>query len=183
MYSQASQQRDELRDNQQQIIDEKVKSALEIAKMQNLDAIRKAEESANLAKNELERLKREQQKAIQDGVTLELNKLETEMNKKRYQIEAYERDLNDLKKVKSELDADVGALAIHKQAIKEVKNHLTFLTTSFADAFDTATIPAEVSGEWDAIFYAISKLKKQMADWRDQCSPIESEALIGELVD
>jgi hypothetical protein len=57
------------------------------------------------------------------------------------------------------------------------------LTVSFSDVFDTTAIPSEVTGEWDAIFYAISKLKKQMAEWRDQYTPLESMALVGELVD
>lgn len=180
------QQNDELRNQLAFKVDEQVQAKLadERAKLilENQQAIAENKRLAENAQHELERLKREQEKAISDGVTLELNKLTTEMNQKRYQIECYERDLNDLKKVKSELDAEVGALAVHKQAIKEIKNHLSFLTTSFADAFDTNVIPAEVAGEWDAIYFAISKLKKQMSEWRDSKSPIESEALIGELV-
>lgn len=180
-------QSDELRNQLAFKVDEQVQAKLadERAKLilENQQAIAENKRLAENAQHELERLKREQEKAISDGVTLELNKLTTEMNQKRYQIECYERDLNDLKKVKSELDAEVGALAVHKQAIKEIKNHLSFLTTSFADAFDTSVIPTEVAGEWDAIYFAISKLKKQMSEWRDSKAPIESEALIGELVD
>jgi DNA repair exonuclease SbcCD ATPase subunit len=174
-------QNDELRNSLAFEVDKKATEKLELERakliQENHDAIAQAERERDNAKAELERIKSGKEKAIKDGVAYEINKLDTELNQKRYQIENYERELDDLKKVKSELDSDVGALAIHKEAIKEIKKDLSSLGISFSDAFDTNVIPSEVSGEWDAIYFALSKLKNQMSDWRDKKSPI-----VGELV-
>jgi hypothetical protein len=150
--------------------------------LENQQAIAENKRLAENAQHELERLKREQEKAIADGVTLELNKLDTEMKQKRYQVECYERDLTDLKKVKSELDAEVGALAVHKETIKNIKEHLSFLTVSFTDAFDTACIPAEVLIEWESIHYALSKVQKQLATFLAE-NRESAKAIEGELVE
>lgn len=174
-------QNDELRNQLAFKVDEQVQARLAEERatliLENQQAIAENKRLAENAQHELERLKREQEKAIADGVTLELNKLDTEIKQKRYQVECYERDLTDLKKVKSELDAEVGALAVHKEAIKNIKEHLSFLTVSFTDAFDTACIPNEVIIEWESIHYALSKLQKQMATFlaenRDAAIAIE----------
>lgn len=180
-----AEQNDELRNQLAFKVDEQVQARLadERAKLilENQQAIAENKRLAENAQHELERLKREQEKAIADGVTLELNKLDTEIKQKRYQVECYERDLTDLKKVKSELDAEVGALAVHKETIKNIKEHLSFLTVSFTDAFDTACIPSEVIIEWESIHYALSKLQKQMATFlaenRDSATAIESSCV------
>lgn len=181
-----TEQNDQLRNDLAFKVDEKVQQRLnvELEKLisDNNKAIEQAQQNAQAAQNELERLKRAQEKAIKDGVSLELNKLETEMNKKRYQIECYERDLNDLKQVKSELDVEVGTIAIYKTAVKEMKNHLSFFTTSFADVFDTNAIPNEFFTELQSISYAVSQINKQMLDFIREKSPLESTALVGELV-
>ena len=170
-------QNNELRNRDQSLIDAKVSEAKAVLILENQQAIAEAKRQAENSQCELERLKREQEKAIEHGVKIELGKLETEINQKRYQIEVNARELEDLKKVRRELDAEVGALAVHKDAIKSIKIELASLTMEFSNAFDTGTIPNEVTGDWSAIYDALSKLLTQMAEWRG------NSALIGELVD
>ena len=170
-------QNNELRSRDQSLIDAKVAEAKAVLILENQQAIAENKRIAENAQSEIERLKREQEKAIEHGVKIELGKLETEMNQKRYQIEVNARELEELKKVRRELDVEVGALAVHKDAIKGIKIDLASLTMQFSDAFDTGTIPNEVTGDWSAIYDALSKLLTQMSEWR-----VDS-ALIGELVD
>lgn len=145
-------QNNELRNRDQALIDAKVGEERAKLILENQQAIAENKRIAENAQSELERLKREQSKVIKDGVKIELGKLETEMNQKRYQIEVNARELEELKKVRRELDAEVGALAIHKDAIKNIKIELASLTMQFSDAFDTGTIPNEVTGDWGAIY-------------------------------
>lgn len=172
-----------LENQQQQIIEAKLNEERAKLVLENQQAIAENKRLADNAIAELERLKREQQKAIKDGVSRELSNLDREIELKQGQVDSYTKRIETLRNTELSLERSVGVLQTHKKCIEKIKDNLSFLTVSFHDAFDTNEIPAEVSGEWDAIFYAISKLKKQMAEWRDQCSPIESEALIGELVD
>ena len=124
-------QNNELRSRDQSLIDAKVAEAKAVLILENQQAIAENKRIAENAQSEIERLKREQEKAIEHGVKIELGKLETEMNQKRYQIEVNARELEELKKVRRELDAEVGALAIHKDAIKNIKIELASLTMQF----------------------------------------------------
>jgi hypothetical protein len=176
-------QNDDLRN----LIDVKVSQGISEARaaliQENHDAIAQVERDRDNAKHELERLKREQEKAIKDGVTRELSQLDRELDLKQSQIDNCTKRIESLRDVELSLEREVGVLQTHKKAIEKIKDNLSFLTVSFSDVFDTTAIPSEVTGEWDAIFYAVSKLKKQMAEWRDQYTPLESTALVGELVD
>ena len=134
----------------------KIEAGEDVTIQENKEAITQAKRERDNAQSELERLKREQEKAIEHGVKIELGKLETEMNQKRYQIEVNARELEELKKVRRELDVEVGALAVHKDAIKNIKIELASLTMQFSDAFDTGTIQNEVTGDWGAIYGALS---------------------------
>jgi hypothetical protein len=176
-------QNDELRNRDQALIDAKVAEAKAQLILENQQAIAENKRIAENAIADLERLKKDRDNQIKMGVSSELQKYESEITQKTRQIEYQKQELEKMMNVKRELDSEVGTLAIHKKAIEKIKDNLSFLTVSFSDVFDTTAIPSEVTGEWDAIFYAISKLKKQMAEWRDQYTPLESMALVGELVD
>ena len=176
-------QNNELRERDQALIDAKVAEAKAQLILENQQAIAEAKRERDNTALELEKLKKEQAKAINDGVTRELNKLDTEINQKRYRIEMYERDLKDLQKVKSELDDEVGAMAIHKAAIKQSKDDLSSLALQISDAFDTNTIPSEVFTDWQAIRAALKKLDAEMDNFFDDLAPLDSVAIVGELVE
>jgi hypothetical protein len=170
-------QNDQLRNDLAFKVDAKVAEAKAQLILENQQAIANEKRKAENLASELERLKREQAKAIQDGVSLEKNKIQTELNQIVYQIEVNKRDFEELQKAKRELDAEVGAIAVHKDAIKHIKNDLTSLACHFSDAFETQTIPPETVSDWTAIYDALNKLVTKMRDWR------ENNTLIGELVD
>jgi uncharacterized protein YoxC len=176
-------QNDDLRN----LIDVKVSQGISEARaaliQENHDAIAQVERDRDNAKHELGRIKRDQEKAIKDGVTRELHSLQSDIDQKRYQLEQHEKDIESLKKTKLELDAEVGLLAIHKESIKNIKENLSFISAHLDESFYTRDIPPEVLNDWQSIHYAVSQIKRQLGNWFDQKSPIESEALMDGLVD
>jgi DNA repair exonuclease SbcCD ATPase subunit len=190
-------QNDELRNRDQAVIDAKVAEAKAQLILENQQAIADAKRERDNAQSKIERLKKERDNAqskierlkkerdvkIKNGIEKGLQDLDVEIRQKQSAIDYQKSEIEKLSQIKREIDVEVGALAIHKKAIERIKDNLSFLGVSFSDAFETNVIPSEVSGEWDAIFYAVSKLKKKMAEWRDSTAPLESAAIIGELVD
>lgn len=185
MYSESSRQRDELRDDLEHKVESKVNERISETRalliLENQQALADAKRIADNAKDELSTLKKDQAKAIKDGVSRELFSMKSEIDQKRYELERYEKDVDALKKTKSELDVEVGALAIHKESIKEIKENLSFIAAHFDEAFYTACIPIEVMSEWESINYAFSKMKKQITGFLTE-NRVEAVAIEGELV-
>lgn len=182
-YQAASRQRDELRDNQQQIIDAKLSEERAKLVLENHQAIAEAKREHDNTKSEIERLKREQTKAISDGIGKKMLELDNEIRSKEQSVLTLENRTNELLETKRSLDKEVGLIQVHKQAFEAASKELHAFTTSFAEAFDTREIPAECFNDWQSLHYGISKLKKQMGQWFDDKAPKDTEALIGELVD
>ena len=149
-------QNDELRNRDQSLIDAKVAEMKAKLILENQQAIAEAKRIAENAQAELEKLKKERDNQIKLGVSSELQKYDSEIAQKTRQIEYQKQDLEKMQKIKHELDVEVGALAVHKKSIEKIKDNLSFLTVSFSDAFDTGTIPNEVTGDWGAIYGALS---------------------------
>ena len=182
-YQAASRQRDKLRDNQAQIIDAKLGEERAKLILENQDAIAQAKREAENAKDEIERLKKDQVKAIKDGVFSEIQKRKTEIDQLEYRAESLHKQMEELQTVRDSLDSQVGVLAIHKESIKNIKENLSFITAHFEEAFYTREIPPEVLNDWQAIHHAVSQIKRQIGLWFDQRDAIESESLINNLVD
>lgn len=147
--------------------------------LENQQAIAEAKREAENAKGEIERLKKDQAQAIKDGVQIELSRIENEIHKKEIALKGLSERVDVLQQTKNSLDEEVGALQTHKNAIEKVKDNLSFLTVNFTNAFDTACIPVDVMPEWESVFYALTKLQKQMAGFlaenRDNVRAIEGE--------
>ena len=182
-YQAASRQRDELRDNQQQIIDAKLSEERAKLVLENHQAIAEAKREHDNTKSEIERLKREQTKAISDGIGKKMLELDNEIRSKEQSVLTLENRTNELLETKRSLDKEVGLIQVHKQAFEAASKELHAFTISFAEAHDTREIPAECFNDWQSLHYGISKLKKQMGQWFDDKAPKDTEALIGELVD
>lgn len=181
MYNEANQQREKLRNDLMTSVEAKVNERISESRavliLENQQALAEAKRIADNAKDEIKQLKKDQSQAIKDGVSRELHSLQSEIDQKRYQLEQHERDIEALKKTKSELDAEVGALAIHKESIKNIKENLSFIASHFDEAFYTQDIPPEVLNDWKSIHYAVSQLKRQLGNWIEQKQPIESVTL------
>ena len=156
--------------------------------LENQEAIAQAKRQASDAQDdllklqqqkdsEIECLKREQDKAVSNAVGKKMLELDNEIRSKEQSILSLEKRTAELNATKNLLNKEVGAIQLHKQIIEGVKKDLSSLAIGFADAFDTGTIPNEVTGDWSAIYDALSKLLTQIAEWRG------NSALIGELVD
>ncbi|MDD2863973.1 MAG: hypothetical protein PHC99_04535 [Methylococcales bacterium] len=177
-----TEQNDQLRNDLAFKVNEKVEERIagERAKLilENHDAIAQAKREAENAKGEIERLKKDQAKAIKDGVARELNTLQTKIDQKQYQLERHEKDIAELKQIKAGLDAEVGALQIHQEAIKNAKEYLTFLSGSFSDAFDTKTMPPEIVNDWQAIKDALLMLQIELHGFINQNAAIDGAVLV-----
>ncbi len=178
MYSESSKQRNELRDNQQQIIDAKASEERAKLILENQDAIAQAKREAENAQSELERLKKEQAKAISEGVRRELSAMQNEIEKKQYQIEMHNRDIEKLREVEMSLEREVGYLQTHKKSIERIKDNLSFLTVSFSDAFDTKTLPPETVNDWQSIKDALLMLQIELHGFINQNSAIDGAVLL-----
>ena len=184
MYSESSKQRDQLRDNQAKIIDAKVSEERAKLILENKQAIAQAKREAENAQDKLDKLKKEQDKAIKDGVFSEIQKRKTEIDQLEYRCESLKKQTSELRQTKSELDEEVGTLAVHKKSIKEIKENLTFISASFSEAFDTATMPPECLNDWKSIHYAVSQIKRQIGDLLERKSNIiDVSSLISNLND
>jgi len=179
MYNESSRQRDQLRDNQAQIIDAKVNEERAKLILENQDAIAQAKREAENAQSELERLKKEQAKAIKDGIFSEIQKRKTEIDQLEYRVESLQKQTDELKAVRNSLDAEVGALQIHQEAIKNAKEYLAFLSGSFADVFDTKTLPPETMHDWRAVKDALLMLQIELHDFINQNSAIDGAVVVG----
>lgn len=186
MYQESSKQRDELREQNevfrrgdQQFIDSQIEKAKAQLILENQQAIAEEKRKAENAQAELERLKKEQAKAIADGVRSELNTFDAQITHKEHVLSGIQEKIDALREVENSLEREVGYLQTHKKSIERIKDNLSFLTVSFTDAFDTACIPNEVLIDWESIHYALNKLQKQMstflAENRESTGAIEGE--------
>lgn len=182
MFNESNKKCNELRDNQQQIIDARVNEEKAKMILENQEAIAQVKRERDNAKNDIEKLKKERDQQIELGVKRGLQEMDTEIAKKQYQIDSYNRDIEKLREIENGLEREVGFLQTHKEAIKEIKENLSHLTVSFHDAFETNCIPDEVFNEWQSISYAVKKLNSQMLEFIANHSPIHSHAIEGELV-
>ncbi|MDD5214863.1 MAG: hypothetical protein PHQ03_04905 [Methylococcales bacterium] len=175
-------QNDQLRNDLAFKVNEKVEERIagERAKLilENQDAIAQAKREAENAQGELERLKKDQAKAIKDGVFSEIQKRKTEIDQLNYKVESLQKQTEELKAVRNSLDAEVGALQIHQEAIKNAKEQLTFLSGSFSDAFDTKTIPPEIVNDWQAIKDALLMLQIELHGFINQNAAIDGAVLV-----
>ncbi len=112
--------------------------------MQNQQQFQELTVKLENAKADLEQTKKEHEKDVKNRVSHELKKFDNEVDAKQSKIAFLER-------VKSELDSEVGNLVIHKEAIKNAKEYLSFLSGAFGDAFETGTIPPETCIEWQKL--------------------------------
>jgi chromosome segregation ATPase len=170
-------QNDELRNRDEKIIEERIAGERAKLILENQDAIAQAKRDADNAKAEIERLKKEQAKAIKDGVFSEIQKRKTEIDQLEYRCESLQKQTNELKAVRDSLDIEVGAIAIHKESIKNAKEYLTFLSRDFADVFDTATIPPETTNDWQAIKSALMTLTLELDRFTEKNAAIDGAVI------
>ncbi len=174
--------RDDLRANQSAIIDAKVSEQKAIAIQENQQAITEANRDRDNTANELERLKREQVKAIDDGIKRGLHDLDTEISKKQYAIEIHTRDIENLREVENSLNREVGYVQTHQRAIAKIKDNLSFVSVALNDSVETGVTPFDVLNDWQLIDAAIDKLKQDVLQIIDNgktynCGAIEGESL------
>ena len=163
MYSESSRQRDELRDNQQQIIDAKVSEERAKLLLENSDAIQQAERKASDLQDQLDRLKKEHEKNVRDGVNFELGKRETEIRQLDYQVESLQKQAAELRNARDLLETENGVIKQHQESIKDINSAIQSIKSALYLADESGNIPVELIQAWDALNLAMAELANQLS--------------------
>ncbi len=178
-------QNNELRDNQQQIIDAKVSEEREKLILENQESIAQAKRKAENAQGELERLKKEQAKAIKDGVFSEIQKRKTEIDQLEYRVESLQKQTADLTQARDLLEKDNGIIKQHLDSIGTIGEAIQDIKSALYLAEERGAIPVELVNEWSELSYAMSGLSKQFTTFCNRESNVVSNGniLINSLTD
>lgn len=171
-----------LENQQQQLIDAKIGEERAKLILENQDAIAQAKREAENAQSELERLKKEQAKAIKDGVFSEIQKRKTEIDQLEYRANSLKNQTAELTKARDLLEKENGVIKQHLESIGTIGEAIQDIKSALYLAEERGTIPVELSNEWSALNYALSGVSKEFTAFcnRESCV-IESEILISNL--
>lgn len=181
-------QNDQLRNDLAFKVEEKVEERIagERAKLilENQDAIAQAKREAENAQAELERLKKEQAKAIKDGVFSEIQKCKTEIDQLEYRRESLQKQTADLSKARDLLEKENGIVKQHLESISTIGEAIQDIKCALYLAEERGAIPVELINEWSALNYALSGVSKEFVTFCNRESHvINSDILINNLSD
>ena len=178
-------QNDDLRN----LIDVKVSQGISEARasliQENQDAIAQAKREAENAKAEIERLKKDQAKAIKDGVFSEIQKRKTEIDQLEYRCESLQKQTTDLSNARNLLEKENGIVKQHLESISTIGEAIQDIKSALYLAEERGAIPVELINEWSALNYALSGVSKEFVAFcnRESHAVIDGDSLISNLSD
>jgi hypothetical protein len=177
-------QNTELRDRDQALIDAKVGEERAKLILENQDAIAQAKREADNAKAEIERLKKDQAKAIKDGVFSEIQKRKTEIDQLEYRVESLQKQTTDLSNARDLLEKENGIVKQHLESIGTIGEAIQDIKCALYLAEERGVIPVELINEWSALNYALSGVSKEfVAFCNRENHVINGDILISNLSD
>ena len=178
-------QNDELRNRDQALIDAKVGEERAKLILENQDAIAQAKREAENAKAEIERLKKDQAKAIKDGVFSEIQKRKTEIDQLEYRCESLQKQTTDLSNARDLLEKENGIVKQHLESISTIGEAIQDIKSALYLAEERGAIPVELINEWSALNYALSGVSKEFVAFcnRESHAVIDGDSLISNLTD
>ncbi len=177
-------QNDELRNRDQALIDAKVGEERAKLILENQDAIAQAKREADNAKAEIERLKKDQAKAIKDGVFSEIQKRKTEIDQLEYRVESLQKQTTDLSNARDLLEKENGIVKQHLESIGTIGEAIQDIKCALYLAEERGVIPVELINEWSALNYALSGVSKEfVAFCNRENHVINGDILISNLSD
>ena len=188
MYSEASQQRDKLRKELTTSVESKVEERIAESRalliLENQQALAEAKRIAENAQGKLEQLRKDQAKAIKDGVFSEIQKRKTEIDQLEYRCESLQKQAEDLTQARDLLEKENGIVKQHLDSIGTIGESILDIKSALYLAEERGAIPVELINEWSELSYAISGLSKQFTTFCNQKSHvIDSSVLINGLTD
>jgi DNA repair exonuclease SbcCD ATPase subunit len=112
--------------------------------------------------DQLERFKKEKDKAIRDGISLELSKRETELRQLDYQVESLEKQAAELRQARDLLDSENGVIKQHQESIKDVSGAIQDIKAALYLAKESGRIPIELMNAWYSLSEAFSELANEL---------------------
>jgi hypothetical protein len=167
---------DELRNTLMHQVDTKVDAKLAIERatliLENSNALQNAQKLIDDAQDtierlqqestdQLERFKKEKDKAIRDGISLELSKRENELRQLDYQVESLQKQAAELRNARDLLDSENGIIKQHQDSIKDVSGAIQDIKTALYLAKESGSIPIELMNVWDSLSVTFTELASE----------------------
>jgi hypothetical protein len=167
---------DELRNTLMHQVDTKVDAKLAIERatliLENSNALQNAQKLIDDAQDtierlqqestdQLERFKKEKDKAIRDGISLELSKRETELRQLDYKVESLQKQAAELRQARDLLDTQNGIIKQHQESIKDVGGAIQDIKVALYLAKESGSIPIELMNTWDSLSVAFTELASE----------------------
>jgi hypothetical protein len=111
--------------------------------------------------DQLERFKKEKDKAIRDGISLELSKRENELRQLDYQVESLQKQTAELRNARDLLDTENGIIKQHQESIKDVGGAIQDIKAALYLANESGSIPIELMNTWHSLHVAFTELAKE----------------------
>jgi hypothetical protein len=171
-----TQQNDQLRNDLAFKVNEKVDEKLAIERatliLENSNALQNAQKLIDDAQDtierlqqesadQLERFKKEKDKAVRDGISLELSKRETELRQLDYQVESLQKQAAELRNARDLLDTENGIIKQHQESIKDVGGAIQDIKAALYLANESGSIPIELMNTWHSLHAAFTELAKE----------------------
>ena len=194
-------QNDQLRNDLAFKVNEKVDEKLAIERatliLENSNALQNAQKLIDDAQDtierlqqesadQLERFKKEKDKAVRDGISLELSKRETELRQLDYQVESLQKQAAELRNARDLLDTENGIIKQHQESIKDVGGAIQDIKAALYLANESGSIPIELMNTWHSLHVAFTELAKEFNAFcsrRANSVVIDSNALVSDSVD
>jgi hypothetical protein len=146
--------------------------------LENSSAIQQAQRKALDAQDALEKLKKEQAKAIKDGVTKDLNAKKIEIDQLEYRIESLQKQETDLKQSRDLLNHENGVIKQHQDSISTIVEAIHDIKGALYLADESGNAPVELINEWAEISYAMSQLSRQFVDFCNQGNTFDANGVV-----
>lgn len=111
--------------------------------------------------DQLERFKKEKDKAVRDGISLELSKRETELRQLDYQVESLQKQATELRNARDLLDTENGIIKQHQDSIKDVGRAIQDIKGALYLANESGSIPIELMNTWHSLHVVFTELAKE----------------------
>ena len=146
--------------------------------LENSSAIQQAERKALDAQDVLEKLKKEQAKAIKDGVTKDLNAKKIEIDQLEYRIESLQKQEADLKQSRDLLNHENGVIKQHQGSISTIVEAIHDIKGALYLADESGNVPVELINEWAEISYAMSQLSRQFVGFCNHGNTFDANGVV-----
>jgi hypothetical protein len=160
-----TQQNDQLRNDLATKVELKVNERISETRamliLENQQALAEAKRIAENAKDELQRLKKDQEKAIKDGIFSEVQKRKTEIDQLEYRVESLQKQTADLIQARDLLDTEHGIIKQHQESIKDVGGAIQDIKSALYLANESGSIPIELMNTWHSLHFAFTELAKE----------------------